>query len=164
MFDTLNTSAYISTMVICGSYMFEFSVSKYMEKRMIKGREVVIGKVAAHLCLTLIVKEFKISVKRGRVVTTLNLIKTLYILLSIVSDLRHIPVNVEFVLDYIFSKFWAISYSLCFLKFKYWIHAWSFCCCLFHDDIDNCSFQRNGSMLMLLSCTCGLPQLRIQFL
>ena len=35
----------------------------------------VVGKVAAHFCLTLIVKELKISVEHGRVVTTLNIIK-----------------------------------------------------------------------------------------
>ena len=41
--------------------MFEFSVSKDMKNKitMIKGREVVVGKVAAHLCLTLIVRELK---------------------------------------------------------------------------------------------------------
>jgi hypothetical protein len=49
--------------------MFEKSVSKDII------REVVVGKVAAHLCLTLIVKELDISVKYGRVVTTLNIIK-----------------------------------------------------------------------------------------
>ena len=40
--------------------MHEFSVSKVMEKEltMIKGKkEVAIGKVVAHLCLTLIMKE-----------------------------------------------------------------------------------------------------------
>ena len=31
--------------------------------------------VVAHLCLTLVVKELKISVEHGRVVTTLNIIK-----------------------------------------------------------------------------------------
>jgi hypothetical protein len=30
-------------------------------------REVAIGKVAAHLCLTLIVKELNVSVEHGRV-------------------------------------------------------------------------------------------------
>jgi hypothetical protein len=51
--------------------MFEFSVSKDMEKNdMI--REVAVGKVATHLCLTLIVKELKINVEHGRVVTTLH--------------------------------------------------------------------------------------------
>ena len=61
-------------MVICESYMFEFSVSKNMGKKdIIKG--VVVGKVAAHLCLTLTIKELKISVGHGRVVTTLNIIK-----------------------------------------------------------------------------------------
>jgi hypothetical protein len=38
-------------------------------------REVAVGKVAAHLCLALIVKESKISVEHGRVVTTLNIKK-----------------------------------------------------------------------------------------
>ena len=60
-------------MVICGSYMFEFSVSKDMKKNNIL-REVAVGKVEAHLCLTLIVKKLKISVEHGRVVTTLNII------------------------------------------------------------------------------------------
>jgi len=48
-------------MVICESYMFEFSVSKDM-KSMFHMREVVVGKIATHLCLTLLVKELKISV------------------------------------------------------------------------------------------------------
>jgi hypothetical protein len=61
-------------MIICGSYMFEFSVSKEMKKRGII-REVAVGKVAAHLYLTPLVKELKISVEQGRVVTTLNIIK-----------------------------------------------------------------------------------------
>ena len=56
-------------MVICGSYIFEYSVSKDII------REVAIGKVAAHLCLTLIVKKLNINVKQGRVVITLNIIK-----------------------------------------------------------------------------------------
>ena len=54
--------------------MFEFGVSKDMKKKDII-REVAVGKVAGHLCLTLIVKELKISVDHGRVVTTLNTIK-----------------------------------------------------------------------------------------
>ena len=52
----------------------EFSVSKDVKKKNII-REVAIGKVATHLCLTLIVKELKISVEHDRVVTTLNIIK-----------------------------------------------------------------------------------------
>ena len=45
-------------MVICESYMFEFSVSKDMKKKVIiKG--VVVGKVAAHLCLTLTMQGIK---------------------------------------------------------------------------------------------------------
>jgi len=52
-------------MVIYGSYMFEFSVGKDMKKQNLCfiRREVVTGKVAAHLCLTLIVKELNISVE-----------------------------------------------------------------------------------------------------
>ena len=61
-------------MIICGSQVFEFSVSKGMKKKDII-REVVAGKVATHLCLTLIVKELKINVEQGRVATTLNIIK-----------------------------------------------------------------------------------------
>ena len=54
--------------------MFEFSVSKDMNKHDIT-REVAVGKVAAHLCLTLIVKGLKINVAQGRVVTTPNIVK-----------------------------------------------------------------------------------------
>ena len=36
---------------------------------------MVVGKVTAHLCLTLIIKELRISVEQDRVVTTLNIIK-----------------------------------------------------------------------------------------
>jgi hypothetical protein len=57
--------------------MHEFSVSKDMKKinndKRRKG--VAVGKVAAHLCLTLIIKELKINVEQDRVVTTLNIIK-----------------------------------------------------------------------------------------
>jgi hypothetical protein len=38
-------------------------------------REVGVGEVIAHLCLTLIVKELKITFEHGRVVTTRNIIK-----------------------------------------------------------------------------------------
>jgi hypothetical protein len=42
---------------------------------MIKRRkDVAVGKVAAHLCLTLIIEELIISVEHDRVVTTLNII------------------------------------------------------------------------------------------
>ena len=44
--------------------MFEFSVSKDMTKKDIT-REATIEKIAAHLYLTLIVKELKISVGVG---------------------------------------------------------------------------------------------------
>jgi hypothetical protein len=36
---------------------------------------VIVGKALAHLCLTLIIEELKISVEHDRVVTTLNIIK-----------------------------------------------------------------------------------------
>jgi hypothetical protein len=65
-------------MVICGSYMFEFSVSKGMKKKDII-REVAIGKVATHLCPTLIVKELKINVQHGRVVNNTKYNQTLNI-------------------------------------------------------------------------------------
>ena len=54
--------------------MFEFSINTEMEKKDVI-REVAVGKVAAHLCLTLVVKELKINVEQGKVVTTLNIIK-----------------------------------------------------------------------------------------
>jgi hypothetical protein len=56
------------------SYMFEFSVSKDMKEKDIIS-EVVVGKVVAYLCLTWIVKELKIIVEHGRVVTILYIIK-----------------------------------------------------------------------------------------
>jgi hypothetical protein len=40
-----------------------------------KIREMAIGKIAAHLCLTLIAKELRISVEQGRVEKILNIIK-----------------------------------------------------------------------------------------
>ena len=60
----------ISTMVICESYRFELSVSKDMKKKKSNDKR----KIPAYL-LTLIVKESRISVEQGRVVTTLNIIK-----------------------------------------------------------------------------------------
>jgi hypothetical protein len=50
-------------MVIRGSEMFEFSVSKDMKKGYNKGGGS--RKVATRLCLTLIVKELKVSVEQG---------------------------------------------------------------------------------------------------
>ena len=61
-------------MVMHESYMLEFSVSKDMKKNAIL-REMAGGKIAAHLCLTLIIKELKISVEQDGIVTTLNIIK-----------------------------------------------------------------------------------------
>ena len=60
----------ISTMVICESYRFELSVSKDMREKKSNDKR----KIPAYL-LTLIVKESRISVEQGRVVTTLNIIK-----------------------------------------------------------------------------------------
>ena len=54
-------------MVVCGSYLFEFSVGKYMKINDII-KKVAVRKVAAGLCLTLNVKELKNSVEQGRVV------------------------------------------------------------------------------------------------
>jgi hypothetical protein len=53
-------------MVIRGSYMDKFSVSKDMRKtNNDEGRkEVAVGKVATHLCLTLIIKELKLVLSR----------------------------------------------------------------------------------------------------
>jgi hypothetical protein len=65
-------------MVICGSHVHKFGVSKDMKNKFIndkRKRDMVVGKVVAHLCLTLIIKELKFSVEHDRVVTTLNAIK-----------------------------------------------------------------------------------------
>jgi hypothetical protein len=64
-------------MVMSGSYKHEFNVSKDMKKNDNDKRrkEVVVGKLPEHLCLTLIVKELKISVEHDRAVKTLNIIK-----------------------------------------------------------------------------------------
>ena len=59
--------------------MHKFSVSKDMKKKFNndkRRKEVAVRKVTAHLCLTLIIKELKISVKHERVVTTLNIISS----------------------------------------------------------------------------------------
>jgi hypothetical protein len=56
--------------------MHKFSVSKDMKKRINKDKRrrdiVLVGKVVAHLCLTLVIKELKFHVEHDRVVTTLN--------------------------------------------------------------------------------------------
>jgi len=57
---------------LCGSYMFEFSVGKDVKK---KNNNDKISAYLLALCLILIVKELKIRVEYGRVVTTLNMIK-----------------------------------------------------------------------------------------
>jgi hypothetical protein len=64
-------------MVVCGRHMHKFSVSKAMKKNNNdkRRRDMVVGKVVAHLCLTLIIKELIFSVEHDRVVTTLNTIK-----------------------------------------------------------------------------------------
>ena len=58
--------------------MHKFSVSKDMKKKINndkRRRDMVIGKVVGHLCLTLTIKDLKFSVEHERVVTTLNTIK-----------------------------------------------------------------------------------------
>ena len=57
--------------------MHGFSVSKDVKKNNNdkKRNEMAIGKVVAHLCLTLNIKELKMSVEQDRMVTTLNVIK-----------------------------------------------------------------------------------------
>ena len=64
----------MSTMILYGSYMFAFSVSKDMEKTINIDKRRIPANLLTHL-LTLIVKELKISVEQGRVVTPLNIIK-----------------------------------------------------------------------------------------
>jgi hypothetical protein len=56
--------------------MHKFSVSKDMKKinNDKRRKDMVVGKMVAHLCLTLIIKELKFSVEHDRVVTTLNTI------------------------------------------------------------------------------------------
>ena len=61
----------MSTMVICGSYMFEFSVDKDMKDYKNNNDK---RRISTYL-LTLIVKGLKISVEQGRVVKALNIIK-----------------------------------------------------------------------------------------
>ena len=67
-------------MVIHGDYMFEFSVSKYIIIKYII-RQVTVEKVVAHLCLTIIANELKISIEHGNN-TKYN--QTLNILFSVV--------------------------------------------------------------------------------
>ena len=61
-------------MVICGSYIFEISVNKDRKNKttMIKGE---LQHIFLESNLILIVKESKISVEHGKVVTTPNIIK-----------------------------------------------------------------------------------------
>ena len=61
-------------MVICGTYMFEFSVSKDIKQKNNIDKKIFPTYILAYI-LTPIVKELRISVEHGRVVTTLNLIK-----------------------------------------------------------------------------------------
>ena len=61
---------------MCGSYMFEFSVSKDMEKKI-----TLIRRLPTNLLtylLTPVVKKLEISIEQGKVVTTLNTIKHKY--------------------------------------------------------------------------------------
>ena len=58
-----------------------FQYFSILVKSMLHGREVVVGKVAAHLCLTLIVDELKIDVWHGN---NIEYNQTLTIFFSIV--------------------------------------------------------------------------------
>ena len=54
------------------------SNTNYMKKKINndkRRRDMVVGKMVVHLCLTLIMKELKFSVEHDKVVTTLNTIK-----------------------------------------------------------------------------------------
>ena len=58
--------------------MHKFSVSNDMNKKINndkRRRDMLVGKVVAHLCLTPIIKELTFSVEHDRMVTTLNTIK-----------------------------------------------------------------------------------------
>ena len=61
-------------MVVCGSYMFEFSVSRDKERKNDNGRRRIPAYLIAYL-LTLVVKGLRINVEQGRVVTILHVIK-----------------------------------------------------------------------------------------
>ena len=61
-------------MVICESYVFEFSVSKDM-KSMFHKKKGGNREGSGTLCLALIVEDLKICFEHGRVITTLNTIK-----------------------------------------------------------------------------------------
>jgi hypothetical protein len=57
--------------------MHDFSISKDMKKKINndkRRRDMLVGKVVVHLCLTLIIKELTFSVEHDRMVT-LNTIK-----------------------------------------------------------------------------------------
>ena len=54
---------------------------------------MVVGKVEAHLCLTLIVKKLEISVEHGRVVHNKKYNQTLNILFSVVSSALFVNMN-----------------------------------------------------------------------
>jgi len=61
--------------IIHGSYMFEFSVNKDMKKiknKFNNDKRRILAYLLA-LCLTLIIKELKISVEQGKVITTLKI-------------------------------------------------------------------------------------------
>ena len=69
---------YISIMVICGSYMFEFNGSRNMEKRKRKSNNNDKRRMPSYLLaylLTRIVKELKFSVEQNNMITTLYIIK-----------------------------------------------------------------------------------------
>ena len=96
-------------MVICGSYMHEFSVSKYMKEinNDKRSKEVATGKVAAHLCLTLNLIELKVSVKQDRVVTTLKFNQILNIIFSVVVHVNYIQYLDRATLVGFLGAFWC---------------------------------------------------------
>ena len=71
-------------MVICGSDMFEFGVSKDL-KKIGYNKGGAAGKIVTYLCLTLIVKGLKISVEQGGNNTKYN--QTLNILFNVLFSL-----------------------------------------------------------------------------
>jgi hypothetical protein len=61
-------------MTVCGSYMFELSVGKDMKEKKNNDKQRIPTYLLVYP-LVLIVKELKIIVEQGRVVTTFNIIK-----------------------------------------------------------------------------------------
>jgi hypothetical protein len=60
-------------------------------------RDMVVGQVVAHLCLTLIIKDLKFSVDHDRVVTTPNTIKHLISYLVYVAGFRITRILTDYI-------------------------------------------------------------------